>query len=80
MYLSDQDVVHFSDPVVRPYLSKYKSVARPALPWPALFIGRYLMPYHGSGQHKFIMFLLAADGIIKSVCKNISKLLVLFVP
>ena len=56
--------VHLSDPVVRPYLRGHKSVARPAVPWPALFIGRYLMPAQGSGQHRFILFLLAADGIV----------------
>ena len=78
MYLSDQDVVHFSDSVVRPYLSKYKSVARPALPWPELFIGLYLMPAQGSGQHKFIMFMVAADGIIESEFTHIFIQLVLF--
>ena len=59
--------VHLSDQDMRPYLCGYKSEAMPALPWPALFKGRYLMPAQGSGQHRFIIFLLAADGILWSV-------------
>ena len=56
--------LHHFDQDMRPYLPGHTSVAMPALPWPALFIGRYLKPAHGSGQHRCIIFLLAADGII----------------
>ena len=37
VYFSNQDVVHLSDQDMRPYLPGHKSVAMPALPWPALF-------------------------------------------